>query len=105
TVIPEDINKHVHAAKYLIVGEVAGATSRTATIPLDQLKVVLQVQSDRASIGSAVRVIWKEGGVLSFLRDNALNVLKVSPEYAIKEEPVNAFYMFIMGHSGKKSVT
>ncbi|MCD7467834.1 anaphase-promoting complex subunit 2, partial [Datura stramonium] len=88
TVIPEGISKHVHAAKYLIVGGVAGATSCTATTPLDRLKVVLQVQTTRASIGSVVRVIWKEGGVLSFLRGNALNVLKGSPECAIKEELV-----------------
>ncbi|KAF4347497.1 hypothetical protein G4B88_029713, partial [Cannabis sativa] len=44
TVIPEGISKHVHATRYLVAGAVAGATSRTATAPLDRLKVVLQVQ-------------------------------------------------------------
>ncbi|KAK1363923.1 calcium-binding mitochondrial carrier protein SCaMC-1-like [Heracleum sosnowskyi] len=83
-VIPDGISKHVHASKYLIAGGVAGAASRTATAPLDRLKVVLQVQTSRASILSAVRNIWKEGGVLGFFRGNGLNVVKVAPESAIK---------------------
>ncbi|KAL3512049.1 hypothetical protein ACH5RR_024766 [Cinchona calisaya] len=83
-VIPEGISKHVHATKYLIAGGVAGAASRTATAPLDRLKVILQVQTSRASIGTAVKSIWNEGGILGFFRGNGLNVLKVAPESAIK---------------------
>ncbi|KAK6153819.1 hypothetical protein DH2020_013458 [Rehmannia glutinosa] len=83
-VIPEGISKHVHASKYLIAGGVAGAASRTATAPLDRLKVILQVQTTHASIGPAVKNIWKEGGLLGFFRGNGLNVLKVAPESAIK---------------------
>ncbi|CAA0811230.1 Mitochondrial substrate carrier family protein [Striga hermonthica] len=83
-VIPDGISKHVHATKYLIAGGVAGAASRTATAPLDRLKVILQVQTTQASIGPAVRNIWKEGGILGFFRGNGLNVLKVAPESAIK---------------------
>ncbi|XP_057460185.1 calcium-dependent mitochondrial ATP-magnesium/phosphate carrier protein 3-like isoform X2 [Actinidia eriantha] len=83
-VIPERISKHVHASKYLIAGAVAGTASRTATAPLDRLKVVLQVQTTRASIGPAIKNIWREGGFLGFFRGNGLNVLKVAPESAIK---------------------
>ncbi|XP_076891947.1 calcium-dependent mitochondrial ATP-magnesium/phosphate carrier protein 3-like [Bidens hawaiensis] len=83
-VIPAGISKHVHATKYLLAGGVAGAASRTATAPLDRLKVALQVQTTKASIGPAVNKIWKEGGVLSFFRGNGLNVVKVAPESAIK---------------------
>jgi solute carrier family 25 phosphate transporter 23/24/25/41 len=83
-VIPAGISKHVHASKYLIAGGVAGAASRTATAPLDRLKVVLQVQTTKASILPAVKTIWKEGGVVSFFRGNGLNVVKVAPESAIK---------------------
>lgn len=89
-VIPEGISKHVHATKYLIAGGVAGAASRTATAPLDRLKVILQVQTTSAAIAPAVKNIWKEGGLLGFFRGNGLNVLKVAPESAIK------FYMYEM---------
>lgn len=82
--IPEGISKHVHANRYLIAGGVAGATSRTATAPLDRLKVVLQVQTTRAHIMPAIRDIWRDGGILRFFRGNGLNVLKVAPESAIK---------------------
>lgn len=83
-VIPEGISKHVHASKYLLAGGVAGAASRTATAPLDRLKVVLQVQTTHARIVPAIKNIWKEGGLLGFFRGNGLNVVKVAPESAIK---------------------
>ncbi|KAM1428311.1 hypothetical protein ACFX2I_044659 [Malus domestica] len=57
TVVPEVISKHDHASRYLIAGAVAGATSRTATAPLDRLKVILQVQTKRARIMPAIREI------------------------------------------------
>lgn len=83
-VIPEGISKHVHASRYLIAGAVAGTASRTATAPLDRLKVLMQVQTTRASIVPAIKNIWREGGFLGFFRGNGLNVLKVAPESAIK---------------------
>nr|XP_043637344.1 calcium-dependent mitochondrial ATP-magnesium/phosphate carrier protein 2-like [Erigeron canadensis] len=83
-VIPAGISKHVHASKYLIAGGVAGAASRTATAPLDRLKVMLQVQTTKASVGPAIKCIWKDGGILSFFRGNGLNILKVAPESAMK---------------------
>ncbi|XP_024973346.1 calcium-binding mitochondrial carrier protein SCaMC-1-like [Cynara cardunculus var. scolymus] len=96
-VIPAGISKHVHASKYLIAGGVAGAASRTATAPLDRLKVLLQVQTSNASIGPAIKSIWKEGGILSFFRGNGLNVVKVAPESAIKFYTYEMFKDFIGG--------
>lgn len=98
TVIPEGINKHIHATRYLIAGGIAGATSRTATAPLDRLKVVLQVQTTRASIVPAIKSLWKEGSFLGFFRGNGLNVVKVAPESAIR------FYTYemlknVIGHA------
>ncbi|KAK1271385.1 Mitochondrial adenine nucleotide transporter ADNT1 [Acorus gramineus] len=83
-VIPEGISKHSHASKYLIAGGVAGATSRTATAPLDRLKVILQVQTAEARIMPAIKNIWNDGRFRGFFRGNGLNVLKVAPESAIK---------------------
>ncbi|RDX64733.1 Calcium-binding mitochondrial carrier protein SCaMC-1, partial [Mucuna pruriens] len=89
-VIPEGISKHVNPSKYFLAGGIAGGISRTATAPLDRLKVVLQVQTARASIMPAVMKIWKQDGLLGFFRGNGLNVVKVAPESAIK------FYAFEM---------
>nr|XP_011465274.1 PREDICTED: calcium-binding mitochondrial carrier protein SCaMC-3 isoform X2 [Fragaria vesca subsp. vesca] len=83
-VIPEGISKHVHRSRYFIAGAIAGAASRTATAPLDRLKVVLQVQTSRASVVPAIRKIFKEDGFLGFFRGNGINVVKVAPESAIK---------------------
>ncbi|KAL3655114.1 anaphase-promoting complex subunit 2 [Castilleja foliolosa] len=99
-VIPEGISRHVHATKYLIAGGVAGAASRSATAPLDRLKVILQVQTTHASIGPAVKNIWKEGGLLGFFRGNGLNVLKVAPESAIKFYTYEMLKNFIGDGSG-----
>ncbi|RRT35696.1 hypothetical protein B296_00042862 [Ensete ventricosum] len=88
--IPEGISKHVNASKYLIAGGVAGAASRTATAPLDRLKVVLQVQTTQARIVPAIKHIWREGRFSAFFRGNGLNVMKVAPESAIR------FYTFEM---------
>lgn len=103
-IIPTGISKHVHASKYLIAGGVAGAASRTATAPLDRLKVLLQVQTSNASISSAVKSIWKEGGVLSFFRGNGLNVVKVAPESAIKFYTYEMLKNFIGGEEGKGDI-
>ncbi|KAL7604713.1 hypothetical protein Lser_V15G17535 [Lactuca serriola] len=103
-VIPAGMNKHVPASKYLIAGGVAGAASRTATAPLDRLKVLLQVQTSNASIASAVKNIWKEGGVLSFFRGNGLNVVKVAPESAIKFYTYEMLKNFIGGEEGQGDI-
>ncbi|CAN1790651.1 Calcium-dependent mitochondrial ATP-magnesium/phosphate carrier protein 2 [Linum perenne] len=78
-ILPEELSDALVTA-----GGIAGATSRTATAPLDRLKVVLQVQTTRASIVPAVKKIWKADGLLGFFRGNGLNVVKVAPESAIK---------------------
>lgn len=100
-VIPAGISKHIHAYRYLIAGGVAGATSRTATAPLDRLKVVLQVQTAQARIMPAIRDIWKEGGALGFFRGNGLNVLKVAPESAIRFYTYEMLKQFIVNAKGE----
>nr|AFJ66222.1 hypothetical protein 34G24.27 [Capsella rubella] len=83
-VIPEGISKHVKRSNYFIAGGIAGAASRTATAPLDRLKVLLQIQKTDAKIREAIKMIWKQDGVRGFFRGNGLNIVKVAPESAIK---------------------
>lgn len=100
-IIPEGISKHVHATRYLIAGGIAGAASRTATAPLDRLKVAMQVQTEQTRIISAVKDIWKEGKFLAFFRGNGLNVVKVAPESAIKFYAFEMLKTYIMNAKGE----
>ncbi|GMH06898.1 hypothetical protein Nepgr_008738 [Nepenthes gracilis] len=102
TVIPEGIGKHVHASRYLLAGGIAGAVSRTATAPLDRLKVVLQVQTKQANIVPAIKQIWKEGKLFAFFRGNGLNVLKVVPESAIRFYTYEMIKGFIANAKGEE---
>ncbi|XP_025832513.1 calcium-binding mitochondrial carrier protein SCaMC-2 isoform X2 [Agrilus planipennis] len=70
--------------RHLMAGGIAGAVSRTCTAPFDRLKVFLQVQPQRQSIGESLRYLFREGGVSSFWRGNGINVVKIAPESAIK---------------------
>ncbi|KAG0266808.1 hypothetical protein BG011_000860 [Mortierella polycephala] len=101
-----------YVAKYLLAGAIAGAVSRTATAPLDRLKVYLITHSVPALTGPAAqaglkhipkftgsnvvappkqRLLWtaitelyRHGGIKTFFRGNGLNIIKIVPESAIK---------------------
>lgn len=99
--IPERISKHASASKYLIAGGVSGATSRTATAPLDRLKVIMQVQTNRITVLQAVKDIWREGSLRGFFRGNGLNVVKVAPESAIRFYAYEMLKEYIMKSKGE----
>ncbi|KAL8659167.1 MAG: hypothetical protein Q9226_000574 [Calogaya cf. arnoldii] len=90
---------------YFLAGGIAGVVSRTATAPLDRLKVYLIAQTsvkaqaiNAAKSGSpaeaakhasrplveASKKLWRMGGIRSLFAGNGLNVVKVMPESAIK---------------------
>ncbi|KAF4121644.1 solute carrier family 25 (mitochondrial phosphate transporter), member 23/24/25/41 [Geosmithia morbida] len=93
---------------YFLAGAIAGGVSRTATAPLDRLKVYLLVNTSEPKnatataeslkkgrftsatksatkpIGTAVREIYRSGGIPGFFAGNGLNVIKIMPETAIK---------------------
>lgn len=73
-------------AKLLLAGGIAGAVSRTATAPIDRLKILLQVHDghQRMTIAQGVRKMAAEGSVRAFFKGNGANVLKIAPETAIK---------------------
>lgn len=115
---PDDFTEDQHAPReillltdlfppvgYFVAGGIAGVVSRTATAPLDRLKVYLIAQVGvkddaihHAKLGApfkavktagrplveAAQALWHMGGVRSLFAGNGLNVIKVMPESAIK---------------------
>ena len=92
-------------AGYFVAGGIAGVVSRTATAPLDRLKVYLiaqvAVKDDAINhaksldplkaaktagrpLLEATQTLWRMGGMRSLFAGNGLNVVKVMPESAIK---------------------
>ncbi|KAI3578036.1 mitochondrial carrier domain-containing protein [Fusarium oxysporum f. sp. albedinis] len=91
---------------YFLAGAIAGGVSRTATAPLDRLKVYLLVNTSSRTetagaalrqgrplaalknaakpFGNAFRDLVRSGGVRSLFAGNGLNVIKIMPETAIK---------------------
>ncbi|RYO74196.1 hypothetical protein DL764_010950 [Monosporascus ibericus] len=91
---------------YFIAGAVAGGISRTATAPLDRLKVYLLVNTSADAslvvkaakkgqpllavrnagrpLITAVTDLYKAGGFRGFFAGNGLNVVKIMPETAIR---------------------
>lgn len=77
------------AWKSLTSGGIAGAVSRTATAPLERLKILMQMQSLPTSQiryngmwDATVQIVRKEGP-LAFWRGNATNVIRIAPYSAI----------------------
>ncbi|EJP66536.1 calcium dependent mitochondrial carrier protein [Beauveria bassiana ARSEF 2860] len=91
---------------YFLAGAIAGGVSRTATAPLDRLKVYLLVntqnrgetavaalrrgkllaalQNAARPFSDAIRDVYRSGGIRGFFAGNGLNVVKIMPETAIK---------------------
>lgn len=98
--------KYLPDSGYFVAGAVAGGISRTATAPLDRLKVYLLVNTKStshaaidaakngkpiAAITNAARSFWgatldlyRNGGLRGFFAGNGLNVIKIMPETAMR---------------------
>jgi solute carrier family 25 (mitochondrial phosphate transporter), member 23/24/25/41 len=83
-------------AAAFVAGAVAGACSRTATAPLDRIKIIVQeghlvdsgahkkLQSSSSSrLLEVSRMIRNDGGWKAFWRGNGVNCLKAGPEFAL----------------------
>ena len=81
-------------------GGMAGIIARTASAPLDRIKLLFQVQAMEGAgmsgkaytgIGQALAKIYREEGVLAFWKGNGVNVIRVAP-YAAAQLSSNDFY-------------
>jgi solute carrier family 25 phosphate transporter 23/24/25/41 len=76
----------VRALKLLLAGGLAGALSRTATAPMDRLRMLQQVHrgSGVLSMRQGLAKMASEGTVRAFWRGNGTNVAKNIPEMGLK---------------------
>ncbi|KAL1971294.1 hypothetical protein VTN77DRAFT_246 [Rasamsonia byssochlamydoides] len=113
---------------YFLAGGIAGAVSRTATAPLDRLKVYLIAQTgvrNKAvhaakegaplqairggfrTLVEATKELWRAGGIRSLFAGNGLNVVKIMPESAIKfgaYEASKRAFARLEGHNDSKQL-
>ena len=76
------------SSRMLLAGGTAGAIARTATAPLDRIKLLFQVQAVPSSgtsataytgVGQAALKIWREEGVTAFWKGNGTNIVRIFP--------------------------
>eukprot|EP00126_Sphaerothecum_destruens_P007188 Sdes_comp19730_c0_seq1m11703 len=73
--------------KYLVAGGIAGAVSRTATSPLERMKILYQLQGippKYTSILGSFRIILRDEGFFAFWKGNWTNVIRIAPYTAIQ---------------------
>mmetsp|Transcript_24008 Transcript_24008/g.66718 ORF Transcript_24008/g.66718 Transcript_24008/m.66718 type:complete len:302 (+) Transcript_24008:196-1101(+) len=78
----------VDGSRMFFAGGTAGAIARTATAPLDRIKLLFQVQAVASSgtsavaytgVGQAAMKIFKEEGVLAYWKGNGVNIIRIFP--------------------------
>ena len=72
---------------HLVTGGIAGAVSRTATSPLERLRILQQTTIKEyrglGTIGS-FKYMWQKEGMIGFFKGNGMTVLKIAPFSAIE---------------------
>ena len=72
---------------HLVTGGIAGAVSRTATSPLERLRILQQTASkEYLGMGTvqSFKHMYKTEGLVGFFKGNGLTVLKIAPFSAIE---------------------
>ena len=70
------------STRRLLAGAVAGAVAKTATAPLEAVK--LTVMQGGLSAREAAAIIYRRAGLLGFFRGNALDVLRSAPSKSVE---------------------
>lgn len=82
------LQRVVDGSRMFMAGGSAGAIARTATAPLDRIKLLFQVQGLASSgtsavaytgVGQAAMKIYKEEGVLAYWKGNGTNIIRIFP--------------------------
>ena len=87
-------------SRQAVAGGAAGIIARTASAPLDRIKLLFQVQAMEGAgtsataytgVGQAFLKIYREEGILAFWKGNGVNVIRVAP-YAAAQLSSNDVY-------------
>jgi solute carrier family 25 phosphate transporter 23/24/25/41 len=81
--VPSGTKETGNPLKYLLAGGTAGVVSRTATAPMDRLKIIMQTTTTPLKLLEATKKIWLEEGIAGFWRGNGANVLKTFPDHGL----------------------
>eukprot|EP01132_Coremiostelium_polycephalum_P003629 gene3629-4520_t len=109
-IAPNNKNNSIFNAKHLYSGGIAGIVSRTATAPLERIKILNQVQpylnngSKYQRVVPALRTIVKEEGVGGLFKGNLVNVCKAAPQSAIRFYTYEAFKKIAANKNGELSI-
>ena len=101
------------ALRMFAAGGLAGACARTASAPLDRIKILFQVQGLPSSgtsavaytgVGQAARKIVLEEGVVGFWKGNLTNVMRVFPYSAFQLMANDQYKRVLAGPDGELRV-
>jgi len=99
-------------AQDIFAGAVSGVVSKSATAPIERIKLILQTQSINTTIPTSQRYlgpidcvirVYREQGVLSFWRGNIANCLRYIPNAAITFAFNDRYREIIVGDSNSKT--
>ena len=85
----EPVAAQASSQAVFLSGAIAGVISRTATAPLDRLKMLMQVGTKWAPVRpegvvEGLLAIYRQGGSPAFFQGNTANCIKVMPESGVK---------------------
>ncbi|KAF6257183.1 mitochondrial substrate carrier protein [Scenedesmus sp. NREL 46B-D3] len=101
------------SSKMFLAGGAAGAVARTATAPLDRIKLLFQVQAMASSgtsataytgVGQAARKILSEEGFLAFWKGNGVNIVRIFPYSAGQLAANDSYKRLLADDAGELTV-
>jgi solute carrier family 25 phosphate transporter 23/24/25/41 len=100
-------------SRMFLAGGAAGATARTATAPLDRIKLLFQVQAVPSAgtsataytgVGQAAAKILREEGFAAFWKGNGTNIIRIFPYSAAQLSANDNYKRALAGAGGELSV-
>jgi hypothetical protein len=88
------------SARTLLAGAGSAAVSKTATAPLEVVRVKLMAGGGK-SLGAVVAETWASGGASAFFRGNAVNVLRTIPTKSIQYGSFDAIKLALTRRNAK----